>query len=66
MKIEPLLKEFPIQVVQAMIRSKTGILQDQQRLIFEGKQLEPEPEPGLTLEHYNIVCGSTVQLQIVQ
>ncbi|XP_046439667.1 uncharacterized protein LOC124190843 [Daphnia pulex] len=53
--ISPLAK---VEDLKDMIRSKEGIPIDQQRLIFDGNQLED----GKTLEHHNIKHESTLHL----
>ena len=61
MVVGPLLKEFTVGVVKAMIYAAEGIPRDQQRLIFEDKQLENRR----TLNDYDIYKDSTLQLVVI-
>lgn len=47
-----------VESVKEKIRQKEGIPVDQQRLVFNGKQLED----GHTLNEYNVKPGETVHL----
>ncbi|PMD48869.1 ubiquitin like protein, partial [Hyaloscypha variabilis F] len=50
-----------IRYLRQLIQDKVGISIDQQRLVFEGRQLDPAKD----LEDYGIRDGSTLQLIIL-
>ena len=67
-----LQKDFPIQLIKVAIQTKLGIPRDQQRLIFDGKQVVEGWEfvgetasRQSTLEDYGILEGSTLQLVVI-
>ena len=67
-----LQKDFPIQLIKVAIQTKLGIPRDQQRLIFDGKQVVEGWEfvgetasRQSTLEDYGIQEGSTLQLVVI-
>ena len=51
-------EKYSISVVKALIRCQTGFPSDQQRLIFEEKELDN----NLTLQHYDIMPDTTFTL----
>ena len=67
-----LQKDYPIQLIKLAIQNKLGIARNQQRLIFDGKEVVEGWEPlgesasrQLTLEDYGIQEGSTLQLVVI-
>jgi len=55
-----------IKAVKAKIYDMEGIPQDQQRLIFEGRELISYTYKSRTLSHYNIRDGSSLHLVLCQ
>ena len=67
-----LQKDFPIQLIKVAIQTKIGTPREQQRLIFDGKQVVEGWEfvgetasRQSTLEDYGIQEGSTLQLVVI-